>query len=59
MTFFQNGLLKNLLQVTVPVCKPMDIMLDEYYQVRGWKDGKVTEEKLRELEIIDPENQLV
>lgn len=30
----------------------MDIMLDEYYQVRGWKDGVVTEEKLRELEII-------
>ncbi|WP_017755199.1 aldehyde ferredoxin oxidoreductase family protein [Calidifontibacillus oryziterrae] len=30
----------------------MDIMLDEYYQVRGWKDGVVPEEKLRELEII-------
>jgi len=37
----------------------MDIMLKEYYQVRGWHAGKVTEEKLRELEIIDPENQLV
>ena len=30
----------------------MDIMLDEYYQVRGWKNGVVTEEKLRELQII-------
>lgn len=30
----------------------MDIMLDEYYRVRGWKDGLVTEEKLKELEII-------
>lgn len=29
----------------------MDIMLQEYYDARGWKDGKVTEEKLRELEI--------
>ncbi len=29
----------------------MDIMLDEYYQVRGWKDGVVPEEKLRELGI--------
>jgi aldehyde:ferredoxin oxidoreductase len=37
----------------------MDIMLGEYYQVRGWENGKVTQEKLRELEIIDPENQLV
>ncbi|HEY8346657.1 MAG TPA: aldehyde ferredoxin oxidoreductase family protein [Symbiobacteriaceae bacterium] len=27
-------------------------MLDEYYRLRGWKDGVVTEEKLRELEII-------
>jgi aldehyde:ferredoxin oxidoreductase len=33
----------------------MDIMLEEYYQVRGWKDGLVTDEKLRELGIIDPE----
>ncbi|MFL6561129.1 MAG: aldehyde ferredoxin oxidoreductase family protein, partial [Bacillus sp. (in: firmicutes)] len=33
----------------------MDIMLKEYYQVRGWKDGLVTDEKLRELGIIDPE----
>ena len=30
----------------------MDIMLEEYYDVRGWKDGVVPEEKLRELEII-------
>ncbi|WP_066394831.1 aldehyde ferredoxin oxidoreductase family protein [Neobacillus mesonae] len=37
----------------------MDIMLEEYYQVRGWKDGVVPEEKLRELGIIDPEEQLV
>ncbi len=37
----------------------MDIMLEEYYQVRGWKDGVVPEEKLRELGIIDPEGQLV
>ena len=29
----------------------MDIMLDEYYQVRGWKEGVVPEEKLVELEI--------
>ncbi|MFF2446215.1 aldehyde ferredoxin oxidoreductase family protein [Neobacillus sp. NPDC058068] len=36
----------------------MDIMLEEYYQVRGWKDGLVPDEKLRELGIIDPENQL-
>ncbi|PLS02964.1 aldehyde ferredoxin oxidoreductase family protein [Neobacillus cucumis] len=37
----------------------MDIMLEEYYQVRGWKDGLVPEQKLRELGIIDSENQLV
>lgn len=30
----------------------MDIMLDEYYNVRGWKDGVVPEEKLKELEIV-------
>jgi aldehyde:ferredoxin oxidoreductase len=30
----------------------MDIMLDEYYKVRGWVDGVVPEEKLRELQII-------
>lgn len=29
----------------------MDIMLDEYYQERGWKDGVVPEDKLRELGI--------
>ncbi|WP_066317180.1 aldehyde ferredoxin oxidoreductase family protein [Bacillus sp. FJAT-29814] len=33
----------------------MDIMLEEYYQVRGWEDGLVPESKLRELGIIDPE----
>ncbi|MCL6570218.1 MAG: aldehyde ferredoxin oxidoreductase family protein [Bacillus sp. (in: Bacteria)] len=37
----------------------MDIMLEEYYQVRGWRDGLVPDEKLRELGIIDPKNQLV
>lgn len=31
----------------------MDIMLDEYYAARGWKDGIVPEEKLRELGILD------
>ncbi|CAM3786155.1 aldehyde ferredoxin oxidoreductase family protein [Mesobacillus zeae] len=30
----------------------MDIMLDEYYNVRGWKDGVVPPEKLHELEIV-------
>ncbi|WML43342.1 aldehyde ferredoxin oxidoreductase family protein [Neobacillus sp. PS3-40] len=37
------------------VVSRMDIMLDEYYQARGWKDGIVPEEKLRELGIISPE----
>ena len=41
----------------------MDIMLDEYYNVRGWKDGVVPEEKLRELGILpaaaEPGGQLV
>lgn len=41
----------------------MDIMLDEYYNVRGWKDGVVPEEKLRELGILPetagPGGQLV
>ncbi|WP_442596087.1 aldehyde ferredoxin oxidoreductase family protein [Neobacillus sp. D3-1R] len=31
----------------------MDIMLDEYYNVRGWKDGVVPTEKLVELGIIE------
>jgi len=31
----------------------MDIMLDDYYNVRGWVDGVVPEQKLRELGIID------
>ncbi|RXT05675.1 aldehyde ferredoxin oxidoreductase family protein [Ammoniphilus sp. CFH 90114] len=30
----------------------MDIMLEEYYQVRGWTDGVVPEGKLKELEIL-------
>lgn len=29
----------------------MDVMLDEYYQVRGWVDGVVPEAKLKELGI--------
>ncbi|HXV43802.1 MAG TPA: aldehyde ferredoxin oxidoreductase family protein [Anaerolineae bacterium] len=33
------------------VCE-LDQMLDEYYQVRGWVNGVVPEEKLKELEII-------
>jgi aldehyde:ferredoxin oxidoreductase len=32
------------------VCE-LEQMLDEYYQVRGWKEGVVPESKLRELEI--------
>lgn len=31
----------------------MDIMLDEYYEARGWKDGVVPEEKLVELGILE------
>ena len=27
-------------------------MLAEYYEIRGWQDGVVPEQKLRELEII-------
>ncbi|MED4753780.1 aldehyde ferredoxin oxidoreductase family protein [Brevibacillus choshinensis] len=30
----------------------MDVMLNEYYQVRGWVDGVVPEEKLKELNIV-------
>jgi aldehyde:ferredoxin oxidoreductase len=33
------------------VCE-LDYMLADYYRLRGWKDGVVPEEKLRELEII-------
>ncbi|MFO3797638.1 MAG: aldehyde ferredoxin oxidoreductase C-terminal domain-containing protein, partial [Anaerolineales bacterium] len=33
------------------VCE-LDLMLAEYYQERGWVNGVVPEEKLRELEII-------
>jgi aldehyde:ferredoxin oxidoreductase len=32
------------------VCE-LDKMLAEYYEARGWKDGVVTEAKLKELEI--------
>jgi aldehyde:ferredoxin oxidoreductase len=33
------------------VCE-LDSMLEEYYRVRGWRNGVVTEEKLRELEVV-------
>jgi aldehyde:ferredoxin oxidoreductase len=33
------------------VCE-LALMLDEYYKVRGWKDGVVPEAKLKELEIV-------
>ncbi len=33
------------------VCE-LDLMLEEYYEKRGWKNGVVPEEKLKELEII-------
>lgn len=33
------------------VCE-LDLMLDEYYHVRGWREGVVPEEKLVELEIL-------
>jgi aldehyde:ferredoxin oxidoreductase len=32
------------------VCE-LDLMLEEYYAARGWRNGVVPEEKLRELEI--------
>ncbi|PLR96814.1 aldehyde ferredoxin oxidoreductase family protein [Bacillus sp. T33-2] len=34
----------------------MDIMLEEYYQVRGWRDGVVPVDKLLELGIISEES---
>ncbi len=34
------------------VCE-LDLMLKDYYELRGWKDGVVPEEKLKELEIIE------
>lgn len=34
----------------------MDIMLEEYYQVRGWQDGVVPAEKLQELGILAAED---
>jgi aldehyde:ferredoxin oxidoreductase len=33
------------------ICE-LDLMLEEYYEVRGWEDGVVPESKLKELEII-------
>ncbi len=33
------------------VCE-LDLMLEEYYAVRGWKNGVVTPEKLRELQVV-------
>ena len=33
------------------ICE-LDLMLEEYYQARGWEDGVVPESKLMELEII-------
>ena len=33
------------------VCE-LDLMLDEYYKVRGWENGVVPEAKLKELEIL-------
>lgn len=30
----------------------LDQMLEEYYRVRGWKNGVVPEEKLKELEVV-------
>ncbi len=33
------------------VCE-LDLMLEEYYQLRGWENGVVPEKKLRELEIL-------
>jgi aldehyde:ferredoxin oxidoreductase len=33
------------------ICE-LDEMLAEYYEIRGWQDGVVPEEKLKELEII-------
>lgn len=33
------------------VCE-LDLMLEEYYRVRGWENGVVPESKLKELEIV-------
>nr|MDO8135987.1 aldehyde ferredoxin oxidoreductase family protein [Candidatus Njordarchaeum guaymaensis] len=30
----------------------LDKMLDEYYELRGWKDGKPTKQKLKQLQLI-------
>ena len=34
------------------VCE-LDKMLPEYYALRGWEDGVVTESKLKELDILE------
>ena len=33
------------------VCE-LDLMLADYYQLRGWKNGVVLPEKLKELEVV-------
>ena len=33
------------------VCE-LDLMLEEYYNARGWVNGVVPEQKLQELQII-------
>ena len=33
------------------VCE-LDLMLKEYYDLRGWENGVVPEKKLKELEIL-------
>jgi aldehyde:ferredoxin oxidoreductase len=33
------------------VCE-LDLMLADYYNLRGWKNGVVTEQKLKELEVV-------
>ena len=30
----------------------LDVMLKEYYELRGWDNGVVTEAKLKELAIV-------
>ena len=36
------------------ICE-LDLMLEEYYKLRGWEDGVVPESKLRELDILEDE----
>jgi aldehyde:ferredoxin oxidoreductase len=33
------------------VCE-LDLMLEEYYEARGWEDGVVPDEKLEELAVF-------